>query len=130
NWTSQPWTTQERIQQICRSMYRNAPDGLCGNDDCGQMSAWYIFSTLGFYPVCPGTTQYAIGSPSFSEASVFLSKGKKLSIRVYRQQEQDIYIQSVSHNGIPLQPTFLEHEELEKGGELFFIMGPTPREWE
>ena len=130
NWTSQPWKTQERIQQICRSMYRNAPDGLCGNDDCGQMSAWYIFSTLGFYPVCPGTTQYAIGSPSFSEASVFLSKGKKLSIRVYRQQEQDIYIQSVSHNGIPLQPTFLEHEELEKGGELFFIMGPTPREWE
>ncbi|NQV03472.1 MAG: glycoside hydrolase family 92 protein [Bacteroidia bacterium] len=130
NWTSQPWKTQERIRQICRSMYLNAPDGLCGNDDCGQMSAWYIFSVLGFYPVCPGTTQYAIGSPSINEATISLSKGRTLHIKVNRQQDQDDYIQSVSLNGNLLPTPFLEHADLIKGGELVFIMGPTPRAWQ
>ena len=124
NWTSQPWKTQERVQQICKTMYRNSPDGLCGNDDCGQMSAWYIFSVLGFYPVCPGTTQYAIGSPSVSEATLSLANGKTFTIKVNRQQEQDIYIQSVSLNGEMLVTPFLEHADLIKGGELIFNMGP------
>lgn len=126
DWTSQPWKTQERVTQICSSMYRNAPDGLCGNDDCGQMSAWYIFSVLGFYPVCPATTQYAIGSPSVSEAVLSLSKGKTLVIKVNRQQDKDIYIKSVSLNGEEITTPFLEHTGLLKGGILIFNMGPTP----
>ena len=124
NWTSQPWKTQDRVRQICETMYRNAPDGLCGNDDCGQMSAWYIFSVLGFYPVCPGTTQYAIGSPSVTEATLSLEKGETLNIKVNRLKDQDIYIQSVSLNGTLLTTPFLEHADLMKGGELIFNMGP------
>ncbi|MBE0647245.1 MAG: GH92 family glycosyl hydrolase [Bacteroidales bacterium] len=124
NWTSQPWKTQERVQQICQTMYRNASDGLCGNDDCGQMSAWYIFSALGFYPVCPGTTQYAIGSPMVREASISLGKGKTLILKVNRQHEEDIYIQSVEFNGVNLDAPFLEHAELLKGGTLIFNLGP------
>ncbi|MFC2102053.1 GH92 family glycosyl hydrolase [Bacteroidota bacterium] len=124
NWTSQPWKTGERVQQICGTMYRNAPDGLCGNDDCGQMSAWYIFSVLGFYPVCPGTTQYAIGSPSVKEAMLYLGKGKKLKILVNRLQAEDSYIQSVELNGKILETPFLDHDDLIKGGELIFNMGP------
>ena len=124
NWTSQTWKTQDRVRQICETMYRNAPDGLCGNDDCGQMSAWYIFSVLGFYPVCPGTTQYAIGSPSVTEATLSLEKGETLNIKVNRLKDQDIYIQSVSLNGTLLTTPFLEHADLMKGGELIFNMGP------
>jgi len=124
NWTSQPWKTPERVKQICQTMYRNEPDGLCGNDDCGQMSAWYLFSVLGFYPVCPGTTQYAIGCPQVSGAEISFGKLKKLTITVNRQKEEDLYIQSVSLNGKILTEPFLEHADLIEGGELIFNMGP------
>jgi len=124
NWTSQPWKTQERVHQILTTMYRNATDGLCGNDDCGQMSAWYIFSALGFYPVCPGTARYAIGSPSVNDAEISLANGKKLTIKVLRQSEKDIYVQSVTLNGKVLDSPFLEHAELVTGGNLIFNLGP------
>jgi len=130
DWTSQPWKTQERVRQICETMYRNAPDGLCGNDDCGQMSAWYLFSALGFYPVCPGTTRYAIGYPMIREAVISLEKGKKLKIRVDRQNDLDVYIQSVSLNGEILHKPFLEHADLIKGGELVFTLGSEPHPWD
>lgn len=128
DWTSQWWKTQERVKQICETMYRNAPNGLCGNDDCGQMSAWYIFSALGFYPVCPGTTRYAIGYPLIGEAIIFLGKGKTLKIKVDRPNSQDCYIQSVSLNGEVLPGPFLDHAELIKGGELVFLMGQEPHQ--
>jgi predicted alpha-1,2-mannosidase len=126
-WTSKPWKTQEKIPMILKSMYRNAPDGLCGNDDCGQMSAWYIFSTLGFYPVCPGTTQYAIGSPYVEEAMITLPNNKKLTIKAPGLSEKNIYIQSVSLNGKPIKAPFLDHNEILKGGDLIFIMGEKPK---
>ncbi len=80
NWTGHPEKTQERVRMICNTMYANAPDGLCGNDDCGQMSAWYIFSALGFYPVCPGSDEYALGSPLVKSAEIDLGDGKTLKI--------------------------------------------------
>jgi len=122
NWTSQPWKTGERVRQICRTMYRNAPDGLCGNDDCGQMSAWYIFSTLGFYPVCPGNTQYALGIPAFRKASVRLPNGNMLTILKDGINDADAVVGSMTFNGKNLVTPFIDHLELIKGGELIFHM--------
>ena len=124
NWTSKPWKTQETIPMILNSMYRNTPDGLCGNDDCGQMSAWYIFSALGFYPVCPGTTQYAIGSPYVDEAIITLSGDKKLTIKADGLSEKNIFIRLVILNGKPITSPFLDHKDILAGGELIFMMGP------
>ena len=126
DWTSKPWKTQERIHLIVNTMYRNKPDGLCGNDDCGQMSAWYIFSVLGFYPVCPGTTQYAIGSPCVSSAIVNLPGNKTLTIKALRLTDKNIYIQSMTLNGKPVDKPFIDHADLVAGGELIFNMGSKP----
>jgi len=129
DWTSKPWKTQEKIHMINRLMYRNATDGLCGNDDCGQMSAWYIFSSLGFYPVCPGTTQYAIGSPCVEEARIQLPDGKTLVIKAPGLSEKNIYIRSVTVNGKKLLKPFLDHADLMAGGEIIFTMGAKPVRW-
>jgi len=107
---------------INKLMYRNATDGLCGNDDCGQMSAWYIFSTLGFYPVCPGNSQYAIGSPGVTEAVIQVSYGKTLKILAEGLDDDHIYVSSVTLNGKPLQSMFIDHKDLLQGGELVFRM--------
>lgn len=126
NWAGAPWKTQERVHQIMNTMYLNKPDGLCGNDDCGQMSAWYIFSSLGFYPVCPGSGEYAIGSPSVKEAEISLSGGKRLTIRAEKLSEKNIYIRSAKLNGKMLQTPFLKNSEIREGGELVFEMSPRP----
>jgi predicted alpha-1,2-mannosidase len=128
DWTGQAWKTQERIHTIVTTMYRNKPDGLCGNDDCGQMSAWYVFSALGFYPVCPGTTQYAIGSPCVSSATVDLGGGKKFVIKATGLSEKNIYIRSMTLNGKPLDRPFIDHSDIIAGGELIFTMGSKPKE--
>jgi predicted alpha-1,2-mannosidase len=130
NWTSRPWKTQERVHQIVNSMYRNETDGLCGNDDCGQMSAWYIFSVLGFYPVCPGTTRYAMGSPCIGQATVMLPGGKTLSITAKGLSDKNIYVRSASLNGKLVTGTFLDHAGLMEGGTLVFSMGSAPVEKE
>jgi predicted alpha-1,2-mannosidase len=124
DWTSKPWKTQEKIPMILKSMYRNAPDGLCGNDDCGQMSAWYVFSSLGFYPVCPGTTEYAIGSPYFDEGTIVLPGGKKFIIKANGLSNKNVYIQSMILNGKLFNAFSLEHRDIVNGGELIFEMGP------
>ncbi len=126
NWTSQPWKTQQQIHRVVDAMYRNRPDGLCGNDDCGQMSAWYIFSVLGFYPVCPGTTLYAIGSPCVGGAEIDLPGGKKLTIRVKGADNKYTCIRSVTFNGKPLAGLFLDHAIVSAGGTLDFTLGPPP----
>ena len=126
DWTDKPWKTQERIHEIVKTMYLNKPDGLCGNDDCGQMSAWYIFSVLGFYPVCPGTTQYAIGAPGINSATISLPGGKTLVVRAKGLSEKNTYIRSMTLNGKPLTTMFLEHADLVVGGELIFNMGSKP----
>ena len=126
NWAGKPWKTQERIHQIKNSMYLNKPDGLCGNDDCGQMSAWYVFSSLGFYPVAPASGQYAIGSPSVKEATLQLPNNKELVVKVENYDEKNIYVQHVEINGKPVRDYTLLHRDLIKGGELLFKMGRKP----
>ena len=126
NWAGKPWKTQERIHQIKNSMYLNKPDGLCGNDDCGQMSAWYVFSSLGFYPVAPASGQYAIGSPSVKEATLQLPNNKELVVKVENYDEKNIYVQHVEINGKPVRDYTLLHRDMIKGGELLFKMGRKP----
>ncbi|MCK5148336.1 GH92 family glycosyl hydrolase [bacterium] len=129
-YAGQPWKTQKRIHQIVNSMYSAAPDGLCGNDDCGQMSAWYIFSTMGFYPVAPGTNQYVIGSPCINKAELHLENGKVFTMIAEGLSGENIYIQSAILNGSVLQRCYLEHKEIMAGGLIHFKMGNTPnKEW-
>lgn len=125
-WTSQPWKTQYRIREIMDRMYRNNIDGLCGNDDCGQMSAWYIFSAMGFYPVCPGSDQYVFGAPYFREMKIHLEGGKELVIKAPKVSSTNRYIKSVRLNGIPYDKAYITHAELMKGGELYFEMSSRP----
>lgn len=122
NRSDRPWKTQERVRMIMRSMYTNSPDGLCGNDDAGQMSAWYIFSALGFYPVTPGSDRYEIGSPLVVSADLELTGGL-LKIRTVGQSEKNTYVQKILLNGEPLKRSYLLHSELSGGGELTFYMG-------
>jgi len=121
-----PWKTQQRVHQVMQNLFDETPYGICGNEDCGQMSAWYIFSSLGFYPVCPGSSQYVIGTPAVQRASVFLENGNVFTIKAINRSEKNIYIQSMTLNGEPYHQYFLEHATLLNGGELEFLMGPEP----
>jgi putative alpha-1,2-mannosidase len=101
-------------------MYKDKPDGLCGNDDCGQMSAWYVFSAMGFYPVCPGSDQYVLGSPNAEQITVHLENGRTLTIKALNFSDENVYVKSVKFNGkVHLSP-FISHNELMNGGELVF----------
>ncbi len=126
NWTDAPWKTQERVRMILEKMYKPTPDGLGGNDDCGQMSAWYIFSTLGFYPVCPGSTEYALGSPAIQSATLRLENGKTFMVETVRQSDKNVYVKKVELNGKPLQQRFLTHEQIMSGGKIVFYMSNKP----
>jgi len=126
NFTSQPWKTQACTRMILPKQYKAKPDGLGGNDDCGQMSAWYLFSSLGFYPVAPGSPDYALTSPSVTHAILHFSNGKQLEIKVNKQSAKNVYIQSVRLNGIPLSLPKLSHAEITNGGILEITLGPKP----
>ncbi|MDR3738566.1 MAG: GH92 family glycosyl hydrolase [Terracidiphilus sp.] len=117
-----PIRTQERLHQIVESQYRPAPDGLVGNDDLGQMSAWLIFTSLGFYPVAPGSNEYVIGRPFVDAATLHLPNGKTFRIVAENLSPSNAFIQAVTLNGKPLTRLFLRHEELMQGGELHFLM--------
>lgn len=125
-WTSQPWKTQERIRLIMDSKYQNKIDGLCGNDDCGQMSAWYIFSAMGFYPVCPGTDQYVLGAPYFDEMNIRLENGNQFKIIAKKLSKQNKFVQSVRLNGVEFGRSYLTQNEIVNGGVLEFTMGSKP----
>ena len=125
-WTSEPWKTQYWVREIMNKMYQNNIDGLCGNDDCGQMSAWYIFTAMGFYPVAPGTDQYVIGAPYLPYMKVNLGDGKSLTIRADKVSDKNRYVQSVTLNGEPIKTAYLTHNQIMGGGELNFVMGPKP----
>ncbi len=127
NWTDQPWKTQERVRMILKKQFKPTPDGLGGNDDCGQMSAWYIFTALGFYPVAPGSDQYAIGSPAVDGATLQLENGKSFVIEAQNQGEKNVYVQKALLNGQPLNRFYLTHSDIIKGGKLVFVMGDKPR---
>ncbi|MCX6169494.1 MAG: GH92 family glycosyl hydrolase [Ignavibacteriales bacterium] len=126
NFAGMPWKTQERIHQIVNTMYKPEPHGLCGNDDCGQMSAWYIFSVMGFYPVTPGSNEYVIGSPCVDRATINLESGKKFKITAENLSEKNIYIKEIFLNGKKLERSFLTHKEVVNGGKLKFIMQDQP----
>jgi predicted alpha-1,2-mannosidase len=124
------WKTQEIVRRAINEFYTSKPDGLCGNDDCGQMSAWYVFSALGFYPVCPGMDQYAIGSPVFDKVGITLPNGKEFLIRTQGGGPKSPYIQSVTLNGKDHPEAFLTFEDIMNGGDLSFRMGSGPnKEW-
>ena len=127
NWTGHPKKTQERVRMIMNTMYAPTVDGLCGNDDAGQMSAWYIFSSLGFYPVTPGSSNYALGSPLIKEAIIHLKNGKSLTIKAVNQSNENIYVKSVSVNGKIIEGTQLSHFDIIEGGELVFKMTNTSK---
>ncbi len=122
NWTDEPWKTQERVRMILKNQYRPTPDGLGGNDDCGQMSAWYLFSALGFYPVAPGSDQYSLGSPLIKTAVVKFENGRSLAIEARDQGEKNVFVKSVTLNGRRLEQGYITHSELTKGGVLVFQM--------
>lgn len=122
NWTGHPQKTQKRVRMIMSAMYDPTVEGLCGNDDAGQMSAWYIFSSLGFYPVTPGSPEYALGSPSVKEAILLLNNGKTLTITANNQSAENVYVQSVSINGKVLEGSTLSHQDVMNGGEIIFEM--------
>lgn len=129
-WAGAPWKTQERVRAIRDTMYRPGPAGLCGNDDCGQMSAWYIFSALGFYPVCPGSGEYVIGVPAARSLEVKLEDGRTLRVRAPALSDRNVYVQGVTLDGRPWDRTFFRHEDLARGAEIIFAMGPQPnRAW-
>ena len=125
-WTSQPWKTQQRVREVMNKMYKNNIDGLCGNDDCGQMSAWYIFSAMGFYPVCPASGQYVFGAPYLPENVLHLQNGNTLIIKAPNVSDQNCYIQSITLNGKPLHCGYITYEQIMTGGELVFTMGSKP----
>lgn len=127
NWTDEPWKTQERVRMIMKNQYRPAPDGLGGNDDCGQMSAWYLFTALGFYPVAPGSDQYAIGSPIVKSAKITLENGKTLEIEAVGQSDTNVYVDRVELNGEPINRRYLTHAEIINGGKITYYMTGTPR---
>jgi len=109
-----------------KDFYHDQPEGIIGNEDCGQMSAWYIFSALGFYPVFPASTYYVIGSPLFNKASILVTGGKKFIVEAVNNNDQNIYVQSVQLNGNPYSKTYFSHTDLMKGGTLKLIMGNKP----
>jgi len=126
NWTDQPYKTQPRMRMILNKMYHQGPDGLGGNDDCGQMSAWYIFSALGFYPVAPASGEYALGSPAVHGATLQVGEGKTFVITVKNQSDKNVYVQSASLNGQRLASPFLPVRAVRQGGTLEFVMGSKP----
>jgi hypothetical protein len=126
NYVGETWKTQNLVDQILNNLYSSAPDGIAGNDDCGQISAWYILSSLGFYPVSPGQTFYTIGSPLFEKATIHLESGKNFVIRAKHRSKGNKYIQSAILNGNSYSKSYLLHNDLMNGGELVFEMGSEP----
>ncbi|MFA6457673.1 MAG: GH92 family glycosyl hydrolase, partial [Bacteroidota bacterium] len=129
NYAGSPWKTQELIHRITTTLYSDAPDGLSGNEDCGQMSAWYVLSSLGFYPVCPGSNSYVIGSPLFDKATINLGDRKTFTVTAENISEENYYIQSAQLNGKDYPFTFLEHSDIINGGQLLLVMGSHPSNW-
>ena len=126
NYAGQPWKTQFRARQVAEEMYRIGPGGLPGNDDMGSLSSWYILSSMGIYPMAPGSTTYTIGSPLFGEITLKLEKNKTFTIRAVNNSKENKDIQSATLNGKTFNRTWITHEEITKGGTLQFKMGPRP----
>ncbi|MCF2551551.1 GH92 family glycosyl hydrolase [Bacteroides caecigallinarum] len=129
NYADQPWKTQELVDSVFHSQYFNEPDGLSGNEDCGQMSAWYIMNSIGFYQVCPGKPVYSIGRPLFDEVTVNLSDNKQFVVKALNNSKENKYIEKAVLNGVPLEKPFINHEDIKNGGVLEFTMTSQPTKW-
>lgn len=126
NYAGEPWKTQQAVRHILDTEYLPVPGGLSGNDDAGQMSAWYVFGALGFYPVCPATPYYAIGSPVFPRAEIAVGNGRTFTIEAEGTSPENIYIQGATLNGKPYNKSYISHSDITNGGVLRFVMGPRP----
>ena len=126
NKVRQPWKAQKYAAQVMHELYFNAPAGLCGNEDCGQMSAWYVFSAMGFYPVNPVSGEYEIGTPLFPEMRLNLSNGKTFTVLAPNVSRENIYIQSVTVNGQPYDKSYITHQQIMDGVTVEFVMGNQP----
>ncbi len=129
NFVNKPSKTQEKVHQILTTLYQNAPDGISGNEDCGQMSAWYVLSSLGFYSVTPSSNQYIIGTPLFPKATINLESGKSFTVIAENISETNKYIASATLNGIDLNKSYLNHTDIVNGGNLVFKMTNSPSDW-
>ena len=126
NYAGQPWKAQYWIREVMERMYTPLPDGYCGDEDNGQTSAWYVFSALGFYPVCPGSGQYVVGTPYFDHVTLHLENGKQVTIDAQNNAINHPYIQSLNYDGKPFTRNYFTHEELLKGAKLEYSMSATP----
>jgi predicted alpha-1,2-mannosidase len=129
NYAGEPWKTQKYVNQIMTELYNTNSAGYAGNDDCGEMSVWYVFSAMGFYPVNPANGVYVIGSPLLQKAEIKLGSGKTFTILAPKKSAKDIYIQSVSLNGRKYEKTYITHSDIFSGGVLEFKMGSNPSKW-
>ena len=124
NWTDSPWKGQAYLDFIMRNFYTNQPDGIIGNEDCGQMSAWYVMSAIGLYQVCPGNPVYTLGRPMVKKATLPMRKGN-LEIIAHNNSAANKYVKEVKWNGKTLEKPFISHSELTQGGKLEFFMSDT-----
>ncbi len=129
DYVGEPWKTQLRVREIARDAYSNTPNGVLGNEDCGQMSAWYVFTAMGFYPVNPVSGEYLIGSPLFTRTTLRLPTGKTFTIAAAGNSATNVFIQSARLNGKPLDRPVITHAQIQAGGTLDFVMGPKPAGW-
>ncbi|MGC3956969.1 MAG: glycoside hydrolase family 92 protein [Verrucomicrobiota bacterium] len=130
NYAGQPWKTQARVRQVADTMYNHTPAGICGNDDCGQTSAWFVFSAMGFYPVDPASGIYVLGSPLVDKVTLKLDAkhygGRSFTIVAKNNSAKNPYIQSATLNGKAITRSWISHAEVAAGGKLVLTMGPTP----
>jgi predicted alpha-1,2-mannosidase len=126
DYAGEPWKTQMRVRQVCEELYRSGPGGICGNEDMGSLSSWYVLSSMGFYAVTPGSPYYSIGSPLFGKVTIDVGKNKSFIIEALNNSPENKYIQSASLNGRSLTRTWLTQDEITAGGTLHFDMGPEP----
>jgi predicted alpha-1,2-mannosidase len=129
DFAGQPWKTQAKVREIAAKEYADAPSGIDGDDDCGQMSAWYLFTALGFYPLNPASGEYMIGSPLFTRMSLAVGGGRRFTVNAANNSAVNVYIQSARLNGRPLNAPMVRYEDIVRGGTLEFVMGPKPAAW-
>ena len=129
DFSGEPWKTQAKVREVANAEYANLPSGIDGDDDCGQMSAWYLFSAFGFYPVNPASGEYMIGSPLFRRMSLRLSSGKTFTVIAENNSDKNVYIQSATLDRKPLEKPLITWEEIQSGATLKLVMGPNPSKW-
>jgi predicted alpha-1,2-mannosidase len=126
NYAGQPWKAQQRVREVLTKLYSSQADGYCGDEDNGQTSAWYVFSSMGFYPVCPGSGEYVFGAPLFSKITLQLENGNEFVISAGNNSKENIYVDNILLNGQPWDKNFITHETIQNGGELNFSMMAAP----